>query len=73
MTDEIVDDLGELELPFGRRVGLKGVKYPSGLEILRLTFRENRRFTVIDLDVNSVRNLALRLNDWAHQTSGPAN
>lgn len=57
MTDEKQTDLGEFELPFGRRARLKSVEFESGLRMVRLILREGRRITQVDLDEPSARQL----------------
>jgi hypothetical protein len=69
MTDEIITPRAEFDLPYGRSATFKGVKFESGLNMLRLTLRENRRFTIIDLDAASARALAAELHHWANENS----
>ncbi|MEE9388288.1 MAG: hypothetical protein V3U96_06730 [Paracoccaceae bacterium] len=65
MTDEVITQLGELELPFGRYVNIKNVEHASGLNMLRLTLREGRRFTIVDLDAKSAEKLGDLMARWA--------
>lgn len=65
MTDEVISDIGALELPFGRSVEVKNVQFASGLAMLRLTWREGRRFTVIDLDPQAAQRLGETMSKWA--------
>jgi len=65
MTDETITDIAELELPFRRQANLKNVEFDSGLNMLRLTLREGRRFTVIDLDADSAEKLGNLMARWA--------
>jgi len=67
MTDEIVTDICELDLPFGRRATLKNVEHDGGLQMLRLTLRENRRFTIIDLDHSSAKEFGANVLAWAEK------
>jgi len=69
MTDELVTDRAEFELPYGRQATFKNVLYASDLRMLRLTLRENRRFTVIDLDCASAEALGTELLAWAREKS----
>ena len=73
MTDEIITNLGDLELPFGRRANLKNVEFETGLNMLRLTLREGRRFTVVDLDAAAAGQLGQLLTKWAAVSKPPAN
>ncbi len=69
MTEEMIEDIVEMDLPFGRRASLKSIKYESGLHMLRLTLRENRRFTVIELDSSSAAELGRHLATWAEASA----
>ena len=65
MTSETVTDVAELLLPYGRQATLKNVEFDGGLNMLRLTLREGRRFTIIDLDAASAADLGTQLIGWA--------
>ena len=54
------------DLPFGRTVKLQDVVHDGGLRMLRMTYREGRRFTIIDLDDNSAKSFGDDLIDWAN-------
>ncbi len=68
-TGETITELGERELPFGRRVKLQNVDFHNGLNLLRMTWREGRRFTQIDLDPASATLFAADVLDWARTNS----
>ncbi len=72
MTEISTVQLGEFELPFKRQATLKNVDFESGLSMLRLTLREGRRFTVVDLDASSARDLAEMMTKWAAVSGGNA-
>ena len=65
MTNEVVTDIAELELPYGRRANLKNVEFDGGMTMLRVTLREGRRFTIFDLDANSAKDFGTQLTNWA--------
>lgn len=69
MTDEITTDIAGFDLPFGRHATLKNVAFDGGLEMLRLTLREGRRFTIIDLDTASAHELGTAIQKWARDKS----
>ncbi len=48
----------EMELPYLKSVSLKDVTLFGGMKVLRLTFRERKRFTTIDLDPNTATEFA---------------
>ena len=45
--------LETIAAPYGREVRLEDVPFESGMRLLRVTIREGRRFTVLDLDADS--------------------
>ena len=61
MTDETLTDLGEIALPYNRRVILREVRFESGLKMTRLVFFEGKRVTQIDLDDASAHQLGTAL------------
>lgn len=65
MTDETVTQIAELDLPFHRRAAVQNVEYDSGLNLLRLTLREGRRFTIVDLDASSAGKLGALMSRWS--------
>ena len=68
--EEKVTDLQKLDLPYGRTVSLKDVEYENGMRLLRMVFRENRRFTILDIDATRARQFADALNGWASAQEG---
>ncbi len=50
MTGETVTELETFQAPYGREVRLQDVEYESGMRLLRVTIREGRRFTTLELD-----------------------
>lgn len=65
MTEEVVTDIAELNLPFNRHATVKNVEFNGGLNMLRLTLREGRRFTIVDLDQNSAAKLGALMVRWS--------
>ena len=65
MTSEVITDIAELELPYGRRATLKNVEFEGGMKMLRVTLREGRRFTIFDLDSDCAREFGNQLSNWA--------
>ena len=58
-------DLDEIMLPFGHTVKLKEIEYENGMRILRATIRQERRFTVLDLDASRANDFGAALMNWA--------
>ncbi len=67
MTDETLKDLGEIALPYNRRVVLREVKFDSGLTMTRLVFFEGKRVTQIDLDDATAEQLGNALLSGANR------
>lgn len=57
MNDEVITEIAEFELPFGRRAIVREVNFESGLRMVRLVLREGRRITQVDLDEHSAKSL----------------
>ena len=57
----------EVELPFQKSATLKDVTLFGGMKVLRMTFRERKRFTMIDLDPHTATTIAKSLQTWADQ------
>ncbi len=63
--EETVNEIEQIALPYGRTAKLQNVEYENGMRLLRITFRENKRFTVLDIDAERAETLASALQDWA--------
>lgn len=61
MTDEIVRELAEIALPFGRRAILRQVDHESGLQMMRLVLFEGKRVTQVDMDPAAAEQLGTLL------------
>ena len=67
MTGERITDVAVLDAPFGRQVTLKGVVHESGLRLLRITIKEGRRITILEVDEATAKQWSKAMSDWAHQ------
>lgn len=68
MTDPERVRLDTIQAPFGRELRLEEMRYETGMRILRVTIREGRRFTTLDLDPQRARDVAAALDAWAKST-----
>jgi hypothetical protein len=59
--------INNFELPFQKKGSLKDVTLFGGMKVLRMTFQERKRFTMIDLDPTSATELAESLLKWAKE------
>jgi len=67
--EEEVNDLGIIDLPYGREVRMEEVVYESGMRLLRMRMREGKRHTIIDIDAQSAAAWSKVLGDWASASS----
>jgi hypothetical protein len=63
--EDEVNDLGKLDLPYGKEVKVEEIVYEGGMKLLRLRLREGKRHTVIELDPDSAGKWADILGPWA--------
>jgi len=75
MSDETITEIAEFNFPFKKHVTLKNVAYEAtengaGSNWLRITIREQRRFTIFDLDPDSAADFGKTLSDWAKTNQG---
>ena len=54
--------------PYGREIRLDQVEFESGMKLLRVTIREGRRFTVMDIDPAAASRWGRAMADWAERT-----
>jgi len=67
VSAEIKTRIAALEAPYRREVWLDDVEYESGMRLLRVTIKEGRRFTQLDLDQGTAKQLGETLLDWAQR------
>lgn len=63
-TDQTIEDLAVINAPWNKEITLRGVRYDSGLRMLRVRIREGRRFTDLELDAASAAALTKVLDEW---------
>ena len=65
MSEETKTRIGTIEAPYRREIWLDDVRFESGMHLLRVTIKEGRRFTQLDLDTATAERWAQAMNDWA--------
>ena len=65
MTEPVRTRRAALPAPYGREIRLDDLAFESGMRLLRVTIREGRRFTTLDLDPQRALEWAQALRDWA--------
>ena len=67
MMETTVTKLDKFTAPYGKEVSLENVVYENGMRVLRIHIREDKRFTVMDIDANTALNWGTDMVDWANQ------
>ena len=67
MTAETVEELQNFGAPYGRQIKLEDVTFESGMRLLRVTIREGRRFTILDIDANAAAQWGRAMTAWAER------
>ena len=70
MSGEIKTRIATIEAPYRREVWLDEVQFESGMRLLRVTIKEGRRFTQLDLDPETADRWGRTMLDWARQGAG---
>ena len=65
MSTETVEQFENLAAPYGRQVKLEDVTFESGMCLLRITIREGRRFTILDVDAATAGTWGAAMSAWA--------
>ncbi len=68
MNAEIKTRIATVEAPYHREVWLDDVQFDSGMRLLRVTIKEGRRFTQLDLDAATADRWGQSMLDWARRT-----
>lgn len=67
MSEETITRIERFPAPYGREIKLDDVMHESGMNLLRITIREGRRFTIFDLDAETAAHWSDALGNWAAQ------
>ncbi len=69
MDGEEKERLETLVAPFGREVRFDEVRFESGMKLLRVTIREGRRITMLDVDAQTALAWAEIMKRWGERES----
>jgi hypothetical protein len=69
VSAEVKTRIAALEAPYRREVWLDDVQFESGMRLLRITIKEGRRITQLDLDRETADQWGQTMLDWVHRTS----
>jgi hypothetical protein len=65
VNGEIKTRIATVVAPYRREVWLDDVQFESGMRLLRVTIKEGRRFTQLDLDDATADQWGQAMLDWA--------
>ena len=69
MTEPVRTARETILAPYGREIRLDDLSFESGMRLLRVTIREGRRFTTLDLDPQRARKWADAVLRWADEAA----
>lgn len=61
---EKVSEIKVVDAPFSKQITFQKVEYENGFQFIRMRIKEGKRFTMIDLDVNTATSCADTINEW---------
>jgi hypothetical protein len=65
MTSETVEEFENFSAPYGRQIKLEDVTFDSDMRLMRITIREGRRFTIMDVDAATADKWGGAMLAWA--------
>jgi hypothetical protein len=68
VSAEIKTRIATVDAPYRREVWLDDVQFESGMRLLRVTIKEGRRFTQLDVDAATADRWSQIMMDWAHRS-----
>lgn len=71
MNDETKTRIDTIAAPYGREIRLEDVVFDSGMRLMRVTIREGRRFTILDIDAATAVQWGRAMAQWAERTATP--
>lgn len=63
-SDKHITDLETISAPWNKIITLQNVSYKGGMNMLRFRIKEGKRFTDMELDFQSLRQLNAALSEW---------
>jgi hypothetical protein len=69
VSAEIKTRVATIDAPYRREIWLDDLQFDSGMRLLRVTIKEGRRFTQLDLDAATADRWAQIMLDWTRRTS----
>lgn len=69
MSDEKITPIETIAAPFGREVTIKEVEFESGMTLMRVTIREGKRITSVDIDPDTAAKWGAVMTGWATRST----
>ncbi len=63
-TQETITDLETINAPWNKTMTLQEIAYEGGMKMLRLRIKEGKRFTDLELDIETLKKLNNSLSNW---------
>lgn len=63
-AQDSITDLEIINAPWNKTVTLQEVAYEGGMKMLRLRIKEGKRFTDLELDIETLRHLNSSISNW---------
>ena len=67
---DTITDLEIITAPWNKTVTLQNVSYEGGMNMLRFRIKEGKRFTDLELDIQSLGQLNAALSEWLTANGG---
>lgn len=67
MSETSKTRIATVSAPYGREIWLDDVVFASGMSLLRVTIKEGRRFTQLDLDRPAAEAWSQVMTDWSRE------
>jgi hypothetical protein len=68
VSEETKTRIASVDAPYRREIWLDDMRFESGMRLLRVTIKEGRRFTQLDLDDATADRWGQIMVDWARRT-----
>ena len=65
VTTETTTPLDKFDAPYNREIRLHDVEFESGMHLLRVTIKEGRRITILDIDAKTAEHWARAMRAWS--------
>jgi hypothetical protein len=66
---EIKIRIATIDAPYRREIWFDDLQFESGMRLLRVTIKEGRRFTQLDIDRETANRWCQIMLDWARRTN----